>query len=204
MFVLCACVCMCVHESVCVCVCVCVCARACVCMCLCLCYYYFFFCVCVCLLVCVAEARQYPCSLENKSFETRDHVPYMYDVEHCHICDLTIVWKMPVNKKLLNRIGIFWYHFTPRKLLYYMISVKFVKFGPLGLSVFLGHPYTLHMERLELSPHWRKMPLSLLCKHRVQQNWCVDCENPPINCKEWPLKCCVLIFLKLTFEWKQN
>ena len=62
------------------CVCLHVCAQACVCARVC----YF----CVCLLVCVAEARQYPCSLEK-----RDLVPYMYDVEHCHICDLTIVWK---------------------------------------------------------------------------------------------------------------
>ena len=47
---------------------------------------------------------------------------------------------MPVNQKPLNRIGIFWYHFTPRKLLYHMVSVKLVKFGPHGLSVFLGPP----------------------------------------------------------------
>ena len=43
-----------------------------------------------------------------------------------------------INEKPLNRIGIFWYHFTPRKLLYLMVSVNLVKFGPHGLSVFLG------------------------------------------------------------------
>ena len=64
----------------------------------------------------------------------------MYDVENCHICDLTIVRKMPVNQKLLNRIGIFWYQFFPRKLLYPVVSVDLVKFGPHWLSVFLGHP----------------------------------------------------------------
>ena len=54
---------------------------------------------CVCLLVYVAEARQYPCSLGNKPFETRYFVPYMYDVEHCHICDLIIVWKNVCQSK---------------------------------------------------------------------------------------------------------
>ena len=68
---LCACVCMCVHELVCVCLGVC----------------YFG----MCLLVCVAEALHDSCSLGNKPFETIDLVPYMYYVEHCHNCDLTIV-----------------------------------------------------------------------------------------------------------------
>ena len=80
-FVLCACVCLCVHELGCVRVCLGVC--------------YFG----VCLLVCVEEARQYPCSLGNKPFEIRDHVPYVYDVEHCHICDLTIVWENACQSK---------------------------------------------------------------------------------------------------------
>ena len=72
-----------------VCVCLHVCARVCPGVC------YF----CVCLLVCVAEAQQYPCSLGSKPFETRDLVPYMYGLEHCHICDLTIVWKNACHSK---------------------------------------------------------------------------------------------------------
>ena len=70
----------------------------------------------LCLPVCVAEAWNDPGSLGNKPFETRDLVPYMYYVDHDHNCDLTIVQKN-VNQNPLNRIGIFWYHFTPRKLL---------------------------------------------------------------------------------------
>ena len=64
----------------------------------------------------------------------------MYDVENRHIFDLTIVRKMPVNQKLLNRIGIFWYQVFPRKFLYHVVSVDLVKFGPHWLSVFLGPP----------------------------------------------------------------
>ena len=44
---------------------------------------------------------------------------------------------MPANQKPLNQIGMFWYQFTPRKLLYLMISVNLVKFGPHWLSIFL-------------------------------------------------------------------
>ena len=70
-FVLCACVCMCVHELVCV------------------------WCVfrCVCVYLCAWQKHDMidPCSLGNKPFEMRDLVPYMYDVEHGHNCDLTIV-----------------------------------------------------------------------------------------------------------------
>ena len=62
---------------------------------------------------------------------------------HGHNCDLTIFLnrKMPANKNNpLNRIGIFWYHFTPRKLPYLTVSVNFVKIGPHGLSGFFGPP----------------------------------------------------------------
>ena len=48
--------------------------------------------------------------------------------------------KMAANQKLLNQIGIFWYQFTPRKLLYLMISVNMVKFGPHWLYVFFLPP----------------------------------------------------------------
>ena len=44
-----------------------------------------------CLLVRIAESQNEPCSLENKPFQTRDVVPYMYHVEQSHNCDLTIV-----------------------------------------------------------------------------------------------------------------
>ena len=70
--------------SVCMCLC-CVRVFVCVCTSLCVCYF------CACLFVCVAVARHDPCSLGDKPFETRDLVPYMYDVEHGHYCDLTIV-----------------------------------------------------------------------------------------------------------------
>ena len=64
---------------------------------------------------------------------------------------IIVIWplfrKMPVNQKPLNRIGIFWYHFTPRKshLINLMISVKLVKVGPHGLSVFWGHPIYIYI-----------------------------------------------------------
>ena len=47
---------------------------------------------------------------------------------------------MPVNQKPVNQIMIFWYHFTPRKLLYLMIAIHLVKFGPHLLVVLGGHP----------------------------------------------------------------
>ena len=53
---------------------------------------------------------------------------------------IIVIWplfrRMPVNQKPLNRIGIFWYQFTPRKLLYLLISLNLVRFGPHWLSVF--------------------------------------------------------------------
>ena len=57
---------------------------------------------------------------------------------------IIVIWtlfrKMPVNQKPLNRIGIFWYQFTPRKLLYLLVSLNFVKFGPHWLSVLFWPP----------------------------------------------------------------
>ena len=116
----------------CVCVCVCVCVSVCVCACVCV----YVFCLSRCLFVCIAEAQNDPYSLGNKPFHTRDLVP----------CNKVIVVirplfrKMAANQKPLNQIGIFWYQFTPRKLLYLMISLNLVKFGPHWLSVFWGHP----------------------------------------------------------------
>ena len=61
--------------------------------------------------------------------------------------------KMAANQKQLNQIGIFWYQFTPRKLLYLMISVNLVNFGPHWLSgfflatlyiyIYIAHIYTI-------------------------------------------------------------
>ena len=48
--------------------------------------------------------------------------------------------KMAANQKPLNQIGIFWYQFTPRKLLYLMIPLNLVKICPHWLSVLGGHP----------------------------------------------------------------
>ena len=43
-------------------------------------------------------------------------------------------WKMPANPEPLNRIEIFWYHFTPRNISYLMVLLNLVKFGTLGRS----------------------------------------------------------------------
>ena len=82
------------------------------------------------------------------TFETRCLAPYLYYVEHGHNCDLTIVYKkcLPI-KKPLNRIEIFWYQFTPRKLLYHMVSVNLVKFGPQWAVLFWRGPPCI-------SPSW--------------------------------------------------
>ena len=96
----------------------------------------------LCLPVCVAEAWHDPGSLWNKPFEMSDLVPYII----CTMWTMVIIliWplfrKMPVNQKPLNRIVIFWNHFTPRKLRNLIVSVNFVKFGPHWLFVFGGHP----------------------------------------------------------------
>ena len=53
---------------------------------------------------------------------------------------IIVIWplfrKMAANQKPLNQIEIFWYQFTPRKLLYLMKSVNLAKFGPHWLSFF--------------------------------------------------------------------
>ena len=100
--------------------------------------------MCVCVRVCVICVCVFLCAWQKHgnirvALEASHLKRDMYGVEHCNICDLTIVWKMPVNQKLLNRIGIFWYHFTPRKLLYHMISLNL---GQLGCPFFFGPPCT--------------------------------------------------------------
>ena len=45
----------------------------------------------LCLPVWVGETLHDPGTLGNKLFETKDLVPYLYSVAHCHNCDLTIV-----------------------------------------------------------------------------------------------------------------
>ena len=47
-------------------------------------------CTRVCVCVCVRFGACYLC-MGTSHFQTRDLVPYMYHVDHCHNCDLTIV-----------------------------------------------------------------------------------------------------------------
>ena len=65
---------------------------------------------------------------------------FFWDIWYMWRIVIIVIWtlfsKMPVNQKPLNRIGIFWYQFTPRKLLYLLVSLYLVKFGPHWLSVF--------------------------------------------------------------------
>ena len=75
---------------------VCVYVREFVCVCVCVCMFRFVLLV-LCLPVWVGETLYDPGSLGNNPFETRDLVPLIH---------------VP-----LHRIGIFWYQFTPRKLL---------------------------------------------------------------------------------------
>ena len=124
------------------CVCVCVCVRVCVCV----------FRVSVSVCAHIAEAQNYPCSLGNRSFQTRVLVHYLYHVEQSHNCDLTIVLKNSCQSKPLNQIGIFWYQFTPRELLYLMISVNLVHIG----CPFFGA--TLYMKSLIPKGKKRKDP----------------------------------------------
>ena len=49
--------------------------------------------------------------------QTPRHAKHIYTLTHTHTHTHAIVQKMPVNQKPLKRIGIFWYQFTPRKLL---------------------------------------------------------------------------------------
>ena len=78
---------------------------------------------------------------------------------------LSLMWlfrKMPVNQKPLIRIGIFWYQFTPRKLLYLLVSLNLVKFGPHWLSVFFGPPCIYRV-----SPQKRNARFSLLWYSKI-------------------------------------
>ena len=120
---------------VCVCVCACVCVRACVRACV---------CVwggggCACLLAFVLN-RSTTWALETSHFKRE--VLFLTCTMWSMI--LIVIWplfrKMTANQKPLNRIEIFWYQITPRKLVYHVVSIHFVKFGPHWLSVFLGHP----------------------------------------------------------------
>ena len=154
----------CVCLCVCVCVCVCrnlsfkqllicrVCVRVCVCVCVCVrvcvCVY-----VCVCVRVCVwgGGGGCCPCLL---AFVLNRNTTWALETSHlkrdvlfltCTMWSMVIIiviWplfrKMPANQKPLNRIEIFWYQFTPRKLLWHVVSINLVKFGPHWLSVFLG------------------------------------------------------------------
>ena len=114
---------------------VCVCTSLCVWVCLCVCY------LCVCVYLYTWQKHDNGRVVLETSRLKREILFLTFTMWRIVIC---VIWplfgKMHVNQKLLNRIGIFWYQFTPRKLLYHVISVNFVKFGPFGLSVFFGHP----------------------------------------------------------------
>ena len=66
---------------------------------------------------------------------------------------IIVIWplfrNMTANQKSLNQIEIFWYQFTPRKLLYLMISVNLVKFCPHWLSGFFGPLCTVRPTKKE-------------------------------------------------------
>ena len=76
---------------------------------------------------------------------------------------------MPANQKPLNQIEIFWYHFTPRKLLYHIVSLNLVKFGPHWLFCFFCQPCIMRTVSLErylyytMIPLLSKMVLNLFC-----------------------------------------
>ena len=123
------CVCMCVHEVVCV--------RVCLGVCYLLCAYLFTW----------QKHGNVRVVLETSHLKREIFFLTMYDVENCHICDLTIVRKMLSIKNYSTESGFFfWYQFFPRKLLYHVVSVDLVKFGPHWLSVFLGgHPLYIYI-----------------------------------------------------------
>ena len=70
---------------------------------------------------------------------TRFLFPCMYHVDLGHNCDPGYCLENACQSNHSTESRYFWYHFTPRKLLYLMVSVNFVKCGPHWLSV-LGHP----------------------------------------------------------------
>ena len=113
------------------CVCVCaVCVRECV----------YVFCVSRCLFVRIAEAQNDPCSLGKQAISHERSCSLPVPCNKVKIEIQPLFRKMAANQKPLNQIGMFWYQFTPRKLLYLMISLNLVKFVPHWLSVFLGPP----------------------------------------------------------------
>ena len=68
---------------------------------------------------------------------------------------IIVIWplfrKMPVNQKPLNRIGIFWYHFTPRKLLYLMVS-DYIWSNLVHTEYYL---YYIHCIRVVVCQFWK-------------------------------------------------
>ena len=119
-------------------------------------------CVSVCVVrVCVCSGSTWSVqALETSHFKQRSCFPTCTMWSRVKIVIWPLFRKMPVNQKPLNRIEIFWYHFTRRKLLYLMVSVILVKFGPHGLSVFLGGA-TLYTVRSG-DPHFHAVAQLLL------------------------------------------
>ena len=69
---------------------------------------------------------------------------------------IIVIWslfrKMAANQKPLNQIGIFWYQFTPRKLLYLMISVNW---STLAVRICFGHSVYIFLIS-DSPPSWLK------------------------------------------------
>ena len=57
---------------------------------------------------------------------------------------------MAANQKPLNQIGIFWYQFTPRKLLYLIIYVNLSNLVHIGCPVFWATLYITIMVKLPI------------------------------------------------------
>ena len=93
-------------------------------------------------------------------------------LSYLHICDLTIVWKNACqsNTTQPNR-DCFWYHFTPRKLLYHMISVNLSNLGHLGCPFFFGgatlyNIKTIYAERISIM---ESLPLGSVLRVKPRQ-----------------------------------
>ena len=124
----------------CVCACVIACVRVCVCVCE-LVYVFLWSCNLCCVYLCAWEKH----SMIRAALGII-HLKRNILFITCTMWRIVkiVIWplfrKMPVNQNPLNRIGIFWYQFTPRKLLYLLVSLNLVNFGPHWLSVFIGPP----------------------------------------------------------------
>ena len=148
-----------------VCVCSHVCARACVCACVVTCV--LFLCVSSCVrgrstTVSRQPQKQTIWNERSCSLHVRCGALSYLGSYHC-------LEKCLSRKNYSTESGFFWYHFTPRKLLYHMISVNLVKFGLIGLSGFFFFFFfwggaTLYIYILKSWSYVRcRSPTSLIC-----------------------------------------